>query len=86
MANPFEKINQEQTPAMDDLSVLSSSYVPENFPHREQQIDSMVKSLGIGHRIDISCWDYKGCGTLSSETFYKLIFKLMITDRSKKRL
>ena len=45
MANPFEKINQEQTPAMDDLSVLSSSYVPENFPHREQQIDSMVKSL-----------------------------------------
>lgn len=46
MTNPFEKINQEQGQLGDDLTVLSSSYIPENFPHRDQQIDAMVRSLG----------------------------------------
>ena len=45
--NPFENMEQKVEAAFEGLNVLSSSYVPEYFPHREQQIESMVKALGV---------------------------------------
>ncbi len=45
MSNPFVDVDKEDSLISGDLSILSSSYIPEFFPHREQQIDYMVRTL-----------------------------------------
>ena len=41
MDNPFIKYNKSNDYVMGDLKKLSSSYIPDNFPHREKQIDGI---------------------------------------------
>lgn len=43
--NPFSNLDEKETLITGDLSILSSSYIPDFFPHREQQIDYMVRTL-----------------------------------------
>ncbi|MGC8608974.1 MAG: ORC1-type DNA replication protein, partial [Thermoplasmata archaeon] len=44
MVNPFSKFSGVQT-IKADLSMLEENYIPEEFPHRERQIESMVTVL-----------------------------------------
>lgn len=43
--NPFIKYSKSYDMLIGDLSVLGGSYIPENFPHREDQLDYMIKTL-----------------------------------------
>ena len=45
MANPFFKYLENNQPSDFRLDVLSSSFIPDSFPHRSEQIDQMVKAL-----------------------------------------
>ena len=45
MSNPFSKYSKKTEWLTGDLSSLGASYIPENFPHREGQIDLMAKTL-----------------------------------------
>ncbi len=45
MTNPFFKYKESGADADLRLSVLSSSFIPDSFPHRSEQIDQMVKIL-----------------------------------------
>lgn len=45
MSNPFANMNENDSLISGDLTILSSSYIPDFFPHREQQIDYMVRTL-----------------------------------------
>ncbi len=45
MNNPFANIDEKNSLISGDLSILSSSYIPDFFPHRDIQIDYMVRSL-----------------------------------------
>ena len=45
MANPFFKYLENNQPGDFRLDVLSSSFIPDSFPHRSEQIDQMVKAL-----------------------------------------
>lgn len=45
MSNPFSKYAKKTEWLTGDLSILGASYIPENFPHREEQIDLMAKTL-----------------------------------------
>ena len=43
--NPFDKFDRQNNILKGDLSTLTSSHIPENFPHRDRQIGLMVESL-----------------------------------------
>lgn len=45
MTNPFLKYTEAEAARDCNLEVLSNSFVPESFPHREDQLDQMVKTL-----------------------------------------
>ncbi len=45
MDNPFIKYNKMNDYVTGDLKKLSSSYIPDNFPHREVQIESIAKVM-----------------------------------------
>jgi cell division control protein 6 len=46
MPNPFLDVSNKSQILVGDLSSLGGSYVPENFPHREDQIEKIVSILG----------------------------------------
>ena len=46
LMNPFDKYEAQNIALKGDLSILSVIHQPEEFPHREPQINTTVKSLG----------------------------------------
>ena len=45
LMNPFDKYETQNIALKGDLSILSVIHQPEEFPHREPQINTMVASL-----------------------------------------
>ncbi len=45
LMNPFDKYETQSIALIGDLSILSVIHQPEDFPHRENQINTMVASL-----------------------------------------
>ncbi|MHB1663118.1 MAG: ORC1-type DNA replication protein [Thermoplasmataceae archaeon] len=43
--NPFDKYEKQSKILKGDLSALTSSHIPDSFPHRERQINLMVEAL-----------------------------------------
>ncbi len=70
MDNPFLKYSKNNDYVIGDLKRLSSSYIPDNFPHRENQINSIAKILGAiingGIASNILLYGKSGSGKTSS--------------------
>ncbi len=73
MDNPFIKYNKTKDYVIGDLKKLSSSYIPDNFPHRETQIDAIVKVLSSitngGIASNILLYGKSGSGKTSSAIY-----------------
>ncbi len=73
MDNPFIKYNKTKDYVIGDLKKLSSSYIPDNFPHRETQIDAIVKILSSiingGISSNILLYGKSGSGKTSSAIY-----------------
>ncbi len=73
MDNPFIKYNKTKDYVIGDLKKLSSSYIPDNFPHREVQIDAIVKILSSiingGIPSNILLYGKSGSGKTSSAIY-----------------
>ena len=70
MDNPFLKYSKNNDYVIGDLKKLSSSYIPDTFPHRENQINSIAKILGSiingGIASNILLYGKSGSGKTSS--------------------
>ncbi len=73
MDNPFIKYNKTKDYVIGDLKKLSSSYIPDSFPHREIQIDAIVKILSSvtngGISSNILLYGKSGSGKTSSAIY-----------------
>ncbi|AAT43842.1 ORC1-type DNA replication protein [Picrophilus oshimae] len=70
MDNPFIKYSRSDDYIIGNLKTLSSSYIPDNLPHREQQIELMARSLSSimhgGIASNILLYGQSGSGKTSS--------------------
>ncbi len=70
MDNPFIKYSKSDDYIIGNLKTLSSSYIPENLPHREHQIELMAKALSSimhgGIASNILLYGQSGSGKTSS--------------------
>ncbi|KPV46524.1 cell division control protein Cdc6 [Acidiplasma aeolicum] len=73
MDNPFIKYSKTSDYVIGDLKKLSSSYIPDNFPHREKQINEIAKILSSiingGIASNILIYGKSGSGKTSSTLY-----------------
>jgi cell division control protein 6 len=79
MDNPFIKYNKSNDYVTGDLKKLSSSYIPDNFPHRENQIDGIARVMSSivtgGISSNLLLYGKSGSGKTSSVIYVTNMLK-----------
>lgn len=83
--NPFDKYQNRSIALLGDLSVLSPRHLPDNFPHRESQIETIVgtlSSLMTGFSVNnILIYGQTGTGKTSVTRYVAYMLKEKMGDR-----
>jgi cell division control protein 6 len=79
MDNPFIKYSKSNDYVTGDLKKLSSSYIPDNFPHREKQIDGIARVMSSivtgGISSNLLLYGKSGSGKTSSVLYVTNMLK-----------